>query len=477
MRAPTYRTRITLALVLLSGGAALATTLLLGRIATEQLTVELANTLRGVVATASLRINGDMFARVLVPEHPYGKSVRAQLQEIAAANSAISNLYAGRKVGDDFAYVVDGYAESGELAPYGERYPLEQEMRDAFAGTPTTNPVLVTDAYGTWISGYAPIRDRDGNVVGIVGADYSAAVVHATWWSFVRTALLVFFAVLLLAGLVAWTLGRSLTRPMEALLAGFSRLEDGDPSTTVEIASPPEFHRLAVAFNRAERGVQERDAIKSVFGTFLERRVAQKVLRTMGPEGIPAEMREITILFSDIRGYTSWSEDKHPMELLNSLNDFFREMIDVLLTHRGTIDKFIGDALMVLFGAPIEQSTHADNAVAAAVAMQRTMAKSGRPFAVGIGINTAEVVLGTVGSPKRLSYTAMGDGVNLAQRLESKALPGQILISQSTYKALAHREKYQIAKLAPLTVKGKAKPVEVYEVKGLAKRKARGSQR
>lgn len=470
----TYRARITLSLVSLAAIATIVTGVLVGVSASRRLTDELAANLQGVVATASLRVDGDLFTRINGSGHPYARLLQSDLRQIAAANPQISNLYTGRADGDDLRYVVDGYSRDEALAAYGEAYPLEPQMRTALEGTASTNAALVTDQYGTWISGYAPIRDGAGKVVGLIGADYSAETVRAAWRSFALRTGLILLVVLLASVLLALLLARMLTRPMEQLLAGFWRLEDGDPSTTVDIPSPPEFHRLAEAFNRAEKSVQERDTIKGIFGTFLEKHVAEKVLADIKPGGIPGEMRRITVLFSDIRGYTHWSEDKHPLDLLTALNSYFSEMIDAVLEEQGTIDKFIGDALMVLFGAPGQISDHADQALSAAVRMQRAMRRTKHPFAMGIGINTADVVLGTVGSPKRMSYTAMGDGVNLAQRLESRALPGQILISESTYEALEKPERFDIAKIPAVTVKGKALPIEVYEVRGFAKRGAVG---
>ncbi len=465
-----YRARVTLSLVSLATIAATATGILVGRSSSDRLTAELARRLEGVVSTASLRIDGDMFAKIQNAEHPYARLLKAELAATATANHGIANLYTGRVDDENLTFIVDGYAEDGQYAPYGETYPIEREMKVAFGGQATTNPSIVTDKYGSWISGYAPIRNGAGDVVAIVGADMDAATVRLAWWGVARTTGLTVLIVLVASLLLALLLARHIMRPMDELLAGFHRLEDGDPGTTVDITSPPEFARLAASFNRAEKSVQERDTIKGIFGTFLEKHVAKKVLADVGPNGIPGEMRRVSILFSDIRGYTSWSEDKHPMELLEALNSYFTAMIDVTLTQHGTIDKFIGDALMVLFGAPTNSESHADHAVLAAIGMQRVISRSTFPFSVGIGINTADVVLGTVGSAKRMSYTAMGDGVNLAQRLESKAAPGQIIITRETFQALLHPERFDIVPIPAIQVKGKAAPIDVLEVRGLAKR-------
>jgi adenylate cyclase len=177
------------------------------------------------------------------------------------------------------------------------------------------------------------------------------------------------------------------------------------------------------------------------------------------------------ILFSDIKGFTSLSENLEPEETVQILNDYFKEMTDEVFIHEGTLDKYMGDGIMAFFGAPISHEDDSLRACKAAIAMMEKLKhlnakwkKEGKPWylEMKIGINTGEVVAGNVGSEKRMDYTVIGDAVNLASRLEDSAKGGEILISHSTY---ADIEPYVRAKkLKPIAVKGKSEPVQVYLV-------------
>lgn len=178
----------------------------------------------------------------------------------------------------------------------------------------------------------------------------------------------------------------------------------------------------------------------------------------------------ITVLFADIRGFTPLSEKTPPERIVELLNAYFQAMTDIIFAHGGTLDKYIGDGLMALFGAPYRSDDDAARAVGAAVAMQQRMAEFVQelvemnlpPIGIGIGINTGPATVGYIGSEQRLDYTAIGDTVNLAARLESTAARGQIRISQMTKDAIG--EEFPTNLIGSITVKGRQQPVQVYEV-------------
>ena len=180
--------------------------------------------------------------------------------------------------------------------------------------------------------------------------------------------------------------------------------------------------------------------------------------------------RRAVVLFSDIRGFTSISERMSPDEIATLLTDYFTEMVEIVFEHGGTLDKFMGDAMMALWGAPLARPDDADRAIRAAVAMQRRLVRlnaqwraQGRPsLSVGIGINLGEVFAGNIGSARRLEYTVIGDAVNVAARLCSEATPGEILIAEPLYAAL--RLRPPVSSLTPIPLRGKAHPVGVYSV-------------
>ncbi len=181
-----------------------------------------------------------------------------------------------------------------------------------------------------------------------------------------------------------------------------------------------------------------------------------------------AKDKEATILFTDIIGFTSLTENMQPREINTLLNRFFSRMTDIVFEYDGTLDKYIGDSLMAIFGAPIEKKNDAERAVSAAVKMRQELlamiekAEGDVNFSIRIGINTGHVVAGNIGSPKRMEYTVIGTPVNIASRLESLAQPNQIIIGEETYRRV--KGKFNIQKIGPREVKGASEPVMAYEV-------------
>jgi len=220
----------------------------------------------------------------------------------------------------------------------------------------------------------------------------------------------------------------------------------------------------------------ERRRVMDTFGRFVSAEVRDEIVNMamQDPDLIRPGGRqmEISILFADIRGFTTMSENLSPSEVVDILNQYLDSMEEQVFKHGGTLDKYTGDGMMVLFGAPLEQPNHAQRAVKAALAMQRAAADvSSRRGDVrwkvvyGIGITTGPAVVGHIGSKRRLDYTAVGDTVNLAARLEGVAPPGAILINRATFEAV--KDIALVEELEPKKIKGKAEPVAVYRVLGL----------
>jgi class 3 adenylate cyclase len=183
------------------------------------------------------------------------------------------------------------------------------------------------------------------------------------------------------------------------------------------------------------------------------------------------DKKPVVVFFSDIRGFTSMSETMAPNEIADLLTGYFTEMVGIVFEHGGTLDKFMGDAIMALWGAPLTTGDDADKAMQTALDMMRTLGEMNRKWAeqgrrqvnIGIGINFGEVFAGNIGSDQRLEYTVIGDAVNVASRLCGKAGPGEILISEPFYRALKKKPKVEASE--PLALKNKAQPVPAYRVK------------
>jgi adenylate cyclase len=183
------------------------------------------------------------------------------------------------------------------------------------------------------------------------------------------------------------------------------------------------------------------------------------------------EKRPVVIFFSDIRGFTTMSENLTPESVAKLLGEYFNEMVEIVFRHGGTLDKFIGDAIMALWGAPLTSEDDADKAMRAAIDMQRALiplnehwkATGQPPIEIGIGINFGEVFAGNIGSEQRMEYTVLGDAVNTASRLCSNAGRGEIMISEPFFKRLKNPPPTEARE--PIKVKGKAQPVPIYLAK------------
>ncbi|MCC6176541.1 MAG: GAF domain-containing protein [Chloroflexi bacterium] len=214
----------------------------------------------------------------------------------------------------------------------------------------------------------------------------------------------------------------------------------------------------------------EREHIKSIFEHYMAPAVFQELLR-QGPErtGISGDRRDLTILFADIRGFTGMSERLPPERVVEVLNGYLDAATKVIFEHQGTIDKFIGDAIMALFGAPVPIENHPIQAVRAALAMQRTFAETspagGQRASFGIGINSGEGIVGTIGASQLMSYTVIGDVVNVAARLQGEARAGEVLITEETFRRVSG--EVEAEPLGSIYVKGRLSPVTMYKVTSL----------
>ena len=218
---------------------------------------------------------------------------------------------------------------------------------------------------------------------------------------------------------------------------------------------------------------REKRIVKKLFSRYVSKDVFDQLVADPSLAALGGARRTMTVLFSDVRGFTAMSEKGTPEEVVGQLNEYFSRMVQVVFDHRGTVDKFVGDMVMALFGAPLDDEDHAEHAVQTALAMTTALNElnadwqsQGRPVLdIGIGINTGEMVAGNIGSETIMSYTVIGDAVNLGARLESlnKDYGTRIIISDATRTRLKGR--YDIRPLGDVIVKGKSKPVAIFEVK------------
>ena len=227
---------------------------------------------------------------------------------------------------------------------------------------------------------------------------------------------------------------------------------------------------IAVENARAHERLAREEVARANYSRFLPEYVVKQMLENPDSFKLGGVSQTITILFADIRGFTRISEHAPPEKIVSLLNRYFSAMTDIIFAHGGTLDKYLGDGLMALFGAPTATPDDASNALNAAVAMQRRLLGINRELreegfaeiGVGMGLHTGEAIIGYIGSDRRSEYTAIGDTVNTSSRLESNALGGEILISDATARA-AH-SRYKLKPREPITVKNREQPVRLWEV-------------
>ncbi len=293
----------------------------------------------------------------------------------------------------------------------------------------------------------------------------------------VRNHLLFALGVLGLATLVSVGFGTRLAHIMSEALRkvndAIKKLEVQEYVHIQDVRTGDEIERLANGFNVMVDGLKERDKLRSTFGKYMTASVMEHLMS--GKVALGGETLTVTILFADIRSFTTLSEKMDAQALVALLNEYFTEMVGAVMSEDGVVDKYIGDAIMAVFGAPVPKPDDAVRAVRAAVKMRAALvhlndrlAKRGLgPLANGVGIHTGEVVAGNIGSEARMEYTVIGDAVNVASRLESctKDLQVGVLISQDTW---SHCEgKIEARPMKELHVKGRAQPIMTYEVLGI----------
>ena len=228
---------------------------------------------------------------------------------------------------------------------------------------------------------------------------------------------------------------------------------------------------VAIENSQLSDRIRREALVLSNFQRYFSPNIAAVIAQQQDAGQLPSQKRPVVVFFSDIRGFTPMSETMNPDDIARLLTEYFTEMVDLVFEHGGTLDKFMGDAIMALWGAPIAHEDDADRAMQCAIdqldaleKMNEKWKEQGRqPVGIGIGINFGEVFAGNIGSNRRLEYTVIGDAVNTASRLCSAAGPNQILISEAFYKSLKKPPKVEA--LEPIQVKGKSKAVAVYRVK------------
>jgi adenylate cyclase len=408
---------------------------------------------------------------IVLDGHPYHVTVLPFLNPGLAAWVAIGFDVGGsftadfkRSVSADVSVLFKDADKPWQISGSTLPEPLPAQLATAFSGSsgPYTQVQLGGEAY---VSLASPLS-KSGDVQVLLQRSLAAQL--QPFKSLEQRLFTIFAIGVIMLLLLLTLLSRTVTRPLELLTGGARRIAAGDYRQQVEIPHKDEIGELAAAFNAMAIGLAEKEQVRALLGKVVSPAIANELMSKQ-PE-LGGEEREVTVLFTDIRGFTAMCEGYTPRQILALLNDCFTMLSAVIEQHDGVVDKYIGDALMALFGAPVADAAAATKALHAALAIKPALAGLNRsllarglaPLTMGIGINTARVVVGNMGSQSRLNYTAIGDGVNLASRLEglNKLYHAPIIASAST---AAAAPQFLWLPLDLVRVKGRQEPVRVFE--------------
>jgi len=275
-----------------------------------------------------------------------------------------------------------------------------------------------------------------------------------------------------IAILIVYFFGKSLTTPLVELVYASEKIKTGDYHVSIRPSTHDEIGDLTYSFIQMGKGLEEREKMKDAFGKFVNEELAEQVLK--GGIHLGGERKMAAVFFSDIRSFTAISEKLEPEEVVEFLNDYMTRMVKCVNDTKGMVDKYIGDAIMAEWGVPVSHGNDTEHAVNAALLMRQSLIdfNKGRGgdkkpvIKIGCGINSGPVLAGQIGSEDRMEYTVIGDAVNLASRIEglNKPFGTDILISQDSYDLV--KDIFAVEKMAPIRVKGKSEPQQIYAVLG-----------
>ncbi|MEW6708223.1 MAG: adenylate/guanylate cyclase domain-containing protein [Candidatus Riflebacteria bacterium] len=429
--------------------------------------------LQVAVGIGAQQIDGDIHAKIMRDSDKKSvefKTIFDQLSKILTVNPDIKNVYTLRQTATNEAvFVVDADPKEKERANVGHRVILiTPSMAKAFA---EKNLVVVErkfykDEWGTFVSGFAPFFKSDGTFEGLLGMDVMAETVRSHQINNILAILTTCIVVTFVAVFLSLIISRKISDPITRVTTDMAEIQKFNLESALESCSKiHEIRRMTDALDNMKKGLRS-------FKKYVPTELVSDLIKLKKEASLEAENRQITILFSDIQGFTSISEKIAPDDLAESIGFYFGEMTQIIMDTGGIVDKYIGDAIMALWGTPHDLEDHQLSACCAALRCREKekeinewLQQKGLPtFFTRIGINSGPAIVGNFGFDKRMTYTAIGDSVNLASRLEgiNKFYQTAILISQYTYNAV---KNHVLARLVDVViVKGKTEGVRIYEL-------------
>ena len=424
-------------------------------------------------------------APVLVMLYPWTESGRNQAAVLFFSSEMISSVLNSSSASlgitsENLSFLVNHDADllvhsDFELVKAGANFanmPIIQEMRE---NNDENRQIIFTNTDGIeYFGAYKKLSIGDCGLITIIPTETVMEPVYKT----LRRILFIVAAVLFIAILFIYFFSKTISNPVKKLAAASDQIESGDFELNLKSKSKDEIGLLTERFVSMGKGLAERERLKDTFGRFINKDIAEKAAK--GELSLGGETKEVTIFFSDIRSFTAISEKLEPFEVVEFLNDYMTRMVECVNITNGVVDKFIGDAVMAVWGAPVSSGSpeqDALNCVRAALMMRAALLDFNKDrggdkkpiIKIGCGINTGPVIAGQIGSNKRMEYTVIGDAVNFASRTESlnKPLGTDILITENTYNLI--KDHVLVEQMPSVTVKGKEKPVSMYAVINMPK--------
>jgi len=314
------------------------------------------------------------------------------------------------------------------------------------------------------LTGPIQFKEKElGNVYLGVSIDFIESLIHKER----RTIIVITIFILLFGSGIALWLGFRFSRPISNLVLATQKIGSGNYQHKIILARNDELGNLATAFNRMGDELLKNALMQKSFGKYIGSEVLEMIMADPESDWLKGHRNEASIVFVDIRGFSAFSEINEPEEIVEKLNEYFEIATQSIQNYGGYVDKFIGDAVLGVFGVPVYHEDHAERAVRSAANMQKEFLKkqeNGNVLlqTVGIGINSGVVVSGNIGSQDRMEYTVIGDSVNLAAHIYRLANPGEIIISNSVYSKI--KKMVEVDPLPPQHIKGKTEPVETFKL-------------
>lgn len=440
----------------------------------ENLRQDLRVRLGNIAGMTALLVDGDIHQQIQTARDETSEAylkIRSVLKKIRDTNQDIRYVYSFRRDQEGLIkFVVDAEENEKEKSHVGDVFEddVSPELDQAFQ-----KPYRVhvesdfsTDKWGTWLSSFAPVLNEDGSIEAVIGVDISAASVVRYENQYLFMILAVVLAVGLLAILLGLLLARQLSRPLFVLAQDMGRIQTLDLNSMVHVDS-----RIKEIKNMADTLEDMKKGLRS-FRRYVPAELVTELISLHKEATLYSEKRNITVYFSDVADFTTIGEKLGGGDFAAYLGEYLESLTKTILAHHGTVDKYIGDAIMAFWGAPRPLERHAEISCRAALGCIRALSrlfeewekKSIPPLFTRIGLHTGDAMVGNFGYAERLSYTAIGDSVNLASRLEglNKFYGTQLLISESTYNHVSGI--FETRLIDHVTVKGKTQGVKVFEL-------------